>query len=365
MSAPFQIYSALQQKLLIAIPMFTGSISSIASMRILHIIRRNYRRNMGALRTYDKVMACLSIVDIICSINIAVSSLPVPAETGVWLAMGNQTTCEISAFFNTWQLGVYLYNMDICIIFLLLTRYRKPETWIKKHLEAFLLWVPMLTTLVASILPFKFTSYNYDGLARCFFSSEPLGCIFNPNVPCERGQYSLTLAWFILGIPFIFTFTFITGSMIALYLSGKESEEYLQRQLPPTQDYGDSSAIDDEDRIENTNNEVHESQTSRNIDDSNISRDIERTRPTNNALERQINRLSQLQQKRKQIVKYGLMYSLGFFLTQIFIFIRRLNEFYGSGAAPFSLILLDRFFFPMQGLFNYIIFTHATVNTSV
>jgi len=332
-------YGPLQQKALIVTPMISGVVSAISSATILYLIRKNHRLNQGRLGTYDKIMAAFSVLDFIGSLNIATSSTTVPKETGVWLAVGNQATCEAQAFISSWQLGAYLYNISICVLSLALVRYKKKESWVKKHLEPYFIWMPALVALVGSTVPFKYQVYNYDGFTRCFFAASPIGCNFVPDVECERGEYATIIAWFVLGIPFIFTMIFIVGVMVVLYLS--TLKRFSDSQTPATSS-----------NMERTNPTIPGG--IQNDSSINTRNDVETPRVDN--LERLRIRNRERERQSRDAAILGILYSLGFFFTQIFIFVRRLYEIYALRTVPYAVFLLDRIFFPLQGLFNLAIF---------
>ena len=63
----------------------------------------------------------------------------------------------------------------------------------------------------------------------------------------------------------------------------------------------------------------------------------------------------------QEISNQAAAYVVGYTLSFIFSVIYCLIEAYGSGPVPFAVLLLARFFFPLQGLFNVLIYTFSHV----
>ena len=80
------------------ITIVTGTLSAIGSFVILNIILRSTIK-LGT--THHRIMASMSVFDIIASICMALSTLPMPSDTvfrngrPMW---GNKTTCQIQGF---------------------------------------------------------------------------------------------------------------------------------------------------------------------------------------------------------------------------------------------------------------------------
>jgi hypothetical protein len=85
-------------------------------------------------------IACVySAVDVICSFNLALSSLVVPRETpGVWGARGTQGTCEASGFVSQFSHSLGLYAAFLCLYYVLILRFGVREESISRRLQPFL-----------------------------------------------------------------------------------------------------------------------------------------------------------------------------------------------------------------------------------
>ena len=137
-------WNEAQIKALVVAPSITGCISSFASITlIISILQSNLRLST----IYRRLVFALSIFDIISSIPITFSSLPMPAVT-LWGTIGNDVTCDLQAFFvSIGFIGVILYSLSLSIYFLLVVRFDIPEAKIKKNVEPFLHAVPIVYSI--------------------------------------------------------------------------------------------------------------------------------------------------------------------------------------------------------------------------
>lgn len=105
------------------VPRIIGCLSAISSAVIIFLVFRTVAR---LSTVYHRVMFCMSLCDIIGSIGIALTTLPMPAvmpeEKKLNLLYwpgpryGNTVTCNAQAFFITFgAVGMFGYNVTLCI----------------------------------------------------------------------------------------------------------------------------------------------------------------------------------------------------------------------------------------------------------
>jgi len=76
------------------IPHFSGFLSVLGSSAIVHHILFVRRKALSMFQ--NRVMLCMSFMDLLQSIGFGLSTIPVPRDTPfVYGALGNTTTCEI------------------------------------------------------------------------------------------------------------------------------------------------------------------------------------------------------------------------------------------------------------------------------
>ena len=80
------------------VPTITGILSTCCSVLILYAI---YKSPHKLSTTYHRIMAMMSIFDILASVCIAFTTLPMPSDDIVRFAgpmLGNHVTCQIQGF---------------------------------------------------------------------------------------------------------------------------------------------------------------------------------------------------------------------------------------------------------------------------
>jgi hypothetical protein len=98
-------------------PIFSGSLSAISSTLIIYVILRS---QTGLSSIYHRIMFGMSIADILSSVSIALSTLPMPSFMPQekdfeyrWTGprLGNTSTCNAQGFFQTFGiLCMFTYN---------------------------------------------------------------------------------------------------------------------------------------------------------------------------------------------------------------------------------------------------------------
>lgn len=144
-------------------PRFSGSISVIASSTILWII---FRSDTNLSTIYHRIMFGMSCVDILGSIAMGLSTLPMPKERNIeedvharfpWegTMLGNETTCALQGFFFAFGTStMFAYNAMLCFYYALAIAFRMKEGKITKYFEIFLHGFPLCFGLGGAIPPF-------------------------------------------------------------------------------------------------------------------------------------------------------------------------------------------------------------------
>lgn len=87
------------------IPTITGLLSTCCSILILYAI---YKSPLQLSTTYHRIMSIMSIFDILGSVCIALTTLPMPSDDSVRYAgpmLGNHHTCQIQGYISTFGLA--------------------------------------------------------------------------------------------------------------------------------------------------------------------------------------------------------------------------------------------------------------------
>jgi hypothetical protein len=144
------MYSESEQKILAIFPHITGGLSLIGSSSIVYDIWKD--RDYKMKQPYFRILLGMSIFDVICSMSLCLSTIPVPAGTeGVFGARGTTATCTASGFFNQFMLGSILYNFVLAIYYALSGTYRMTDEDFAKLYEPWLHGLAVMATFGVAI----------------------------------------------------------------------------------------------------------------------------------------------------------------------------------------------------------------------
>lgn len=333
---------------LIIVPMVTGSTSFIASSTLIVSILRSTQK---LSKIYRRFIFGLSAFDILQSLSQALSTTMMPKWTKIWLAVGNDTSCDISAFLAVLgSCGSIVYSLSLTIYFLLVIKFDLKDRNISEKYEPFLHAFPIIYASTVSITIYATGNYNPAGPV-CWIASEPLNCRDDPNIDCMSWGDPDVFKWISAGGPalvvlFVNAIIFVVIWRTVL-IQTKKSESYSHSWIRrPEEDHDDAAP---------------EQQPNKMFPCSNcLPRKKKPKQPTSPLAERLSKRSKASVRRLKEISNRAIAYIVGYFLTYLFTFVYRVIELSGS-KVPFAIIFLSRFFYPLQGLFNVLIYTYPHV----
>jgi len=138
-------------------------------------------------RMYHRIILAMNICVVTVAAADFVGTWAMPVGTPYRLgAAGNQTTCTTQGFVRiVFYPAVPYYYASLSIVSCVAVKnsfmeknYRHIEKWI--HLGAIIVTIPLA-------IFFLLCKKINPGLSGCFAEEYPLGCIDDPNVPCQRG----------------------------------------------------------------------------------------------------------------------------------------------------------------------------------
>lgn len=194
------LYSISQQRTLTLIPHVTAALSALGSLTIISIVLRDRKAKLK--RVYHRLQLAMSVMDLVVSINLALSALVVPKGTpGVWNARGNTTTCEISGFVNQFLTSIPLYTACLCLYYVLIMVFRVKEQTIANRLEPWMHMVAWFYPLVMGVAGLVLDNYNpVDvNVGWCMLDDYPPNCSQSDEVECIRGE---NVGWFAMASSF-------------------------------------------------------------------------------------------------------------------------------------------------------------------
>lgn len=134
-------------------------------------------------------------------------TMPVPKETGVFLAKGNTATCEFQGFFNQLTTSNMFYNAFLMLLFVQIVRYGAKEETLSKTYSNFIhivcIGIPIVCG-VSGVFLEVFNPVGDLGMTRCYIAPYPPYCDADDStVECTRGEhYVLFLVLFGLDRPY-------------------------------------------------------------------------------------------------------------------------------------------------------------------
>jgi hypothetical protein len=217
----------------VAIAATTGTISAISSFIIIYIM---YKSKQGFKKSvYHRIMLGMSISDIIVSVAIAFTTLPMPKDMiyrqfeGL-LVRGNISTCTAQGFF--FMLGgscTAAYIASLMLYYLFSIRYKKSEEEIAKRFEPWLHAIPIIYSISISSSLVAFEALNPTPFeCWCTAMTIPYWCPSTPNddsciLRAKRGAY---IVHHIMSVFFILIVVVSIGSL-AMIISGTYEQEKL------------------------------------------------------------------------------------------------------------------------------------------
>jgi hypothetical protein len=139
-----------------------------------------------------------------CSFWNALSTWPIPKESGIQWAVGNRTTCNVQGFFTQMTIIGALYNGSLSVYYVLVTRYGWREHDFKKRpwVQALLHAIPMVWGIGTAIA----------GEFLTLFNNATLWCWIAP-LPPDRGAKASLYRWAFYYGPLWTTIFFLTVNL--------------------------------------------------------------------------------------------------------------------------------------------------------
>jgi len=363
---------------LVVTPMLTGSLSFLASLTIIISILRS---EVKLSTSYRRLLFGLSVFDLFHSLGQALSSTPMPVGTFL-LSFGNDSTCITQAFISTLGLtGTIVYSLSLTVYFLLVVKYDVHDDTITTYVEPFLHAVPILYSSTISIYALVTKNYNLDDhVGSCIINPRPTAdCYDNPSVECIGRGNPDVLAWILCGtIISIFVANCIMLVMIwlAVHFQVKKSQAYRYSWMtssrvsePGHTNTGTTSSrfgttafsfLSTSSRFTSTHATTARAATTRNQQQQEDGETEQVSSPTSASTVAE--RLYRPSRKLRETSNRAIGYVVGFLLTYTLALILGMIMIIRSSILPpFGIILLTKFFLPLQGFFNVIVYTYPHV----
>ena len=326
-----------------------GSISLIASSILVWSVLRSHIRLSS---TFNRLLFGLCVADIMSSCAYMLSTVMIPKEVDYfyWNARGNMLTCNLQGFLHVMGFSASLYNCSICIYYLAIVKYNKSDMFIRDKIEPWLHGVSILFPLAGAIIGVTMKAMNPWGSICTLKRYNPPHCAYCEdgqvrdeagfNIPCGRGTHAtLLLDVFILSI-IIISPIIMTVTLSIMY-------QTVGKNVRNMRSYGRGS-LDISTTLEGVSSRWDMSQYC-----------LSCRRTTEGSNGRRSNQCRSMQ----KILYRTIAYSLGWLLTYVFFLTHRIIKLRGF-KIPTYIFFPDAFLCPLQGAFNFIIYTYPKVTKS-
>lgn len=327
---------------LVFVPMVTGSISFISSLTIITMI---FRSDLKLGTVYRRLVFGTSAFDLIQSLSQAIGTITMP-KGSMYAAVGNDVTCDLQGFATVLGTsGSTFYSLSLSVYFISVVKFGIAEREITKFAESFLHILPVALAFSGGIYLYVAGYFNASGSTFCWIAPQPyLDCIEdNPVQECrEKWKHLILRAKAITSYPRVFVMVLNCLALVILLWVDRTQARRSRRYRRAQQYYEQQSQ-------ENVTVQNDVSATVTVSPNSGLPATHLTTRPPYTSVQR------------RGITMRAIAYIMGFTLTYIFSFIFRLLQLRSDVRPPFILELLTRFFFPLGGFFNLIVFSYPLV----
>jgi len=324
------------------LPKIAAAFSILGSVIIAYEVFLEHRKGMQSPKS--RILAGLSLADIIVSFGWFLSTWPAPEETTdyVWGARGTTGTCTLQGFLV--QLGhvaTPMYNLVLAWFYLLMVRYNWSDARLRKS-ERWVHAVIWLISLVSSIYPLFWKMYN-NAWQICWLEPYPSYCLnsyeHGADATCTRGDNANLHALFFTIFP---VWPCIIGSMIIMlliFLKVRAVEKQMARYAGSTQS-------------------VAMTASSRRSSVRRLSFIATPPPPPKDAEQEQLVQHQQVvnRQRSRQVGWQAIWYVVAFFLTHILGLIANMMYTLNDSFFNYWFDLFAYFFLPLQGFLNFIVF---------
>ena len=399
-----EIFTPTQEKILSVTSTISGTLSLLASTTIIRKVATSTDRLKSP---YARIVFGLCTSDIFVSIANATSTFLTPSGTS-WMSVGNEATCTIQGFFSLMgSVSTPFYNLSLCIFYLCVVKYSMRGTRFRHEIEPYLHAIPIVWSLFIAIYAASAGLINPGNGAICHLGSYPTNCHLDEDIPCERGENIQRIRWIFNGVPILLIFIGIFGVMIKLGLNVRRQEKIMESysfrlQMERRQEIvvaharkslrsGSSTAnlarnknstkesvsslFAEVSSTANSTGEVSSFTTFSGCTTTNsttrtrsmISSTSTTTAPPPPTTTTTTTTTTRKRKRRKsqatEIFTQAILYFLAFLATFAPLFaIPIAQAFYGKGGIPFGFYVTANILYPLQGVFNILVFTRPLVS---
>ncbi len=349
-----------------AITVASGSISTASSLLVISIILRS-RTKLSS--SYHKIMFSLSCWDILSSVAIALTTLPMSKDVLDFYdfkgaVLGNAGTCTAQGFAITaGQAFAILSNVTLNIYYVCTIRFKMRDQTVKKKLLPIMFGISCLIGLPICLTPLTMGLYNPRPFEPyCYIGSYPWLCnvkglAWKDDEECLRGDVSFeteSIVILIIIVGLMIAFFLLVLSLVLVIMSVFQTEVTLRRIRKEQEKDAMKSAGED------TGNEIEEYFSDN--EDSLSPNEGEEGGDTSTSGRNRHTRMIDEFQETRTVLLLALMYIGAFFISWFWTIITMTvppKDFTVWGTVVDYCKLL---FSPSQGAFNALIFIYNKIH---
>jgi hypothetical protein len=347
-------YTLAQQVAITLVPAFAGTLSIIGSSCIMWLILAENRKKLKSVKY--RIIFALCLCDVINSLWFVFYSLPIPKGTpGVWGAMGNYASCNAMGFFLQFGIIGSFYNGALSLYFYKSLCHSMKDEQIAKKYEKWIHIGCLVWPLGTAIAAWRQDLYSYCGNG-CWIAPEPLRCHRRDDVDCIRGEDAYIYAWVYTGIPLMLLCIYIVYAMWMIYMKVKEVSHQAEKWAMETVS---ASIVSNPIRMEVTQ------LSGRNLNDGSLHTRSQTSEVTSRRVSTSGNDnggRSRYAKRTKEAAWQAFLYVIAYAVTHVWGFVL-VNIELGGGTSPFYLVLIENFFWPLQGFANVFIFLRPRIQS--
>jgi hypothetical protein len=340
---------------------WTYASSAILSVTGSAIIMWHARHKLK--KPYHRILFMLSTTDLISSLSLAI--MP-PA-----FFSPNQKPSAIFSLDGfivvSMNYSSAWYNASLSAYFLLTIKYSYSERKIAQKVEPFIHGVSLIYPITSAIIGLVLQMYNPStGNVGCWMNAYPENCEWDADIECERGEGAYLFSLFAAIIPLVLVWIALIANNVAIYCFVRQLEArssqytFVSRNLPTTRSQpryvgsSDEPFESDFTAAPNSNSGVTDTQRLATITASLTP--TRTTRPT--SIVRPQNQETFI--KTRQIAVQSFFYVFAYLMVFIFAFflfiLESIDPVGFESGNYFPLQVLGAMFFPLQGLFDALIY---------
>jgi hypothetical protein len=325
-------FTDAQQKALAVVPKFTSFLSLMAQLWIIADFSHSEKKR-GSV--YHRLMAALSLVGFFRATGLFLSTWPMPAEQPfVFGNVGTLATCKFQGFLIQFGLSAPMYVAMLCVYYWLAIRHGWSERRIGR-IERYMHIFPWVCGIATAVTGLMLDLYNPGGF-YCWIAPFPDGCDRDSEIPCVRGEHSNMYRLGLYYAPLWLCFGVVLYCLGSVYLGMRREE---MRTLKYRQPHLFQACA------ENKNSPCGSSE------------DNATTKSGRRSLFRSIRQSitqSYRSEKSTQVASQVIWYVLAFIAAHYAGTLEGLLLNFKPGY--FQIILLQAFFEPLQGLFDFLVY---------